>query len=79
MESIVKTINKFQSMAWLPWTSPIKPNNDLAAIINKEVPTANFIGIFAKSTKAGIIRNPPPAPTKPVNVPTKAPSNNIIG
>ena len=35
---------------------------------------AFFIGKFAKRTSAGIIKNPPPAPTIPVNTPTIKPS-----
>jgi hypothetical protein len=31
-------------------------------IINSEVPTACFMGKLAKNNKAGIIKNPPPAP-----------------
>ena len=56
--------------------SPKKnPNNDLKAIITNEVPTATFISTLAKITRAGIIKNPPPAPTKPVIAPTTTPSN----
>ena len=33
-------------------------------MINNDVPTASFILIFVSSNKAGIIRKPPPAPTK---------------
>ena len=67
-------LNNFQSMSML-LRSPVKPINDFAAIINKEVPTAFFIGKFANNTNAGMIRNPQPAPTRPVNTPTKAPSS----
>ena len=54
-------------------TSPIKPINDLTAIIINEVPIAFFMGSPVQRTKAGMIKNPPPAPTIPVNNPTMAP------
>lgn len=53
--------------------SPVNPIVELIKMISSEVATALFIGIFAKRTKAGTIRNPPPAPTKPVMVPTAIP------
>ena len=59
--------------------SPVKPINDFAAIINNEVPTAIFIGSLLNITKAGMIKKPPPAPTKPVKTPTTAPSKIIKG
>ena len=59
--------------------SPKNPINDFAAIITKDVPTASFIGNLDKRTNAGIIKNPPPAPTNPVTIPTIAPSNKITG
>jgi hypothetical protein len=34
-------------------------------------------GIPDKRTNAGIIRKPPPAPTKPVSIPTTVPSISI--
>ena len=34
---------------------------------------------YSDYEKAGIIKNPPPAPTKPVNNPTTTPSINING
>ena len=78
-ENAVKMSKRDPSRLGVVCTSPINPINDFAAIMNKEVPTANFMGILAKITSAGIIRNPPPAPTKPVSTPTKVPSNKIIG
>ena len=51
-----------------------KPNNELMAIIIKDVPTAVFMGSFKNSTRIGIIRNPPPAPNKPVTIPTISPA-----
>ena len=77
-ENAVKGNKKVQSTAKFD-KSPKNPMSDLAAIINNEVPTAIFIGKRAKSTKAGIIKNPPPAPTMPVSIPTKPPSRAIIG
>src|SRR5690606_31466515 len=38
-----------------------------------DVPTACFIDKLAKNTKTGIIKNPPPAPTKPDTVPISKP------
>ena len=55
------------------------PKIDFKAIIISEVPIAFFIPKLVNTTKAGIIRNPPPAPTKPVTAPTKRPSINING
>jgi len=59
--------------------SPKKPISDLAAIIKSDVPMAFFIGSLVKITKAGIIKNPPPAPTIPVRRPTNIPSAAITG
>ena len=60
-------------------TSPINPVRDFTAIISNEVPTAIFMGSLESTTKAGIIKNPPPAPTKPVSVPTINPSKMMRG
>lgn len=38
-------------------------------MIKSDVPTAIFIGVFAKNNNAGIIRKPPPAPTNPATRP----------
>ena len=78
MESIVKVSRNFQSIAMLG-TSPRKPINDFTAIIKSDVPTAFFIGNLANSTKAGMIKKPPPAPTIPVKTPTMIPSMPIRG
>ena len=56
-------------------TSPKNPNNELNAIINKEVPMASFIVRPVKKISAGIIKKPPPAPKNPVTIPTKDPIN----
>ncbi len=53
--------------------SPIKPSKDWADTIKREVPTAIFIGVLAKNNKAGIIKNPPPAPTNPATKPINNP------
>ena len=42
------------------------------ALVNN---TENTISVFVKNNNAGIIKNPPPAPKKPVTIPTKAPIN----
>lgn len=56
---------------------PIKslpnPIKELINIINSEVPTACFMGKLAKNNKAGIIKNPPPAPKNPIINPIKNP------
>lgn len=72
-------VNKNYQSIRVASPSPKKPINDLAAIITNEIPTASFIGNLLKNTKAGITRNPPPAPTNPVRMPTKAPSISING
>ena len=71
----MKTSNKFQSIS-VP-KSPVKPSNDLKEIIISEVPIAFFISKPVNNTKAGTIKKPPPAPTKPVTAPTTKPSNKI--
>lgn len=45
---------------------PAKPISELEAMIIKEVATAFFIGNFAEKINVGIIKKPPPTPTKPV-------------
>ena len=57
---------------------PAKPMSALAAMIINEVATAFFIGNFAAKTRVGIIRKPPPTPTKPVSSPTKTPFSAIL-
>ena len=51
-------------------TFPTKPISELTVIMINEVPTAFFMGSPAVYIKAGTIRKPPPAPTKPVINPT---------
>lgn len=53
------------------------PNNDLIAMIRRDVPIACLIGSFVRYNKAGIMRNPPPAPTNPVIPHTINPSPAI--
>ena len=79
IENPVNNKRKGQSIKPPVWISPVKPISDFAAIINKEVPIASFISSPANNTSAGMIRNPPPAPTKPVNVPTAISSIMITG
>lgn len=62
----------FQSIGCRP-ISPAKPIREFRAIIRRDVPIAFFIGNFIKMTKAGIKRNPPPAPKKPVTRPMSIP------
>ncbi len=67
---------KGQSIKAPEETSPANPTKALAAITIREVPTDIFMGIRAKKTRAGIIRNPPPIPTIPVSMPVKNPMMN---
>ena len=46
-------------------SSPINPIIDCAKIISNDVPIAVLIGNPTSKTRAGTIRNPPPAPTNP--------------
>ena len=39
---------------------------------------AFFMGSLPNNTKAGIIKNPPPAPTIPVNMPSAKPTNMSV-
>ncbi len=67
-----KLSKKIQSISKMV-TSPRKPKSEFIAMMNKEVAAAFFIGKFANKTKIGTIIKPPPAPTKPVINPVKAP------
>ena len=49
------------------------PKMEFMAIMNKDVATALFIGKPISITKAGTIKNPPPAQIRPVIIPTKSP------
>ena len=46
------------------------PKVEFIAIIKSEVATARFIFKPSNMTKAGTIKNPPPAPINPVIIPT---------
>lgn len=70
--------NKFQLNVITPISLP-KPMSDLQAMINKEVAIAFFIGSLPKNTNEGMIKNPPPAPTKPVSIPTEKPASITNG
>ena len=72
MESPVKLKRKGQSI-WTLSNEEANPISEFTEIINKEVPTACFIETPTSITKAGTIRNPPPAPIKPVMIPTRSP------
>ena len=78
---VVNNVNnnkKFQSI-FITNTSPKKnPKVDFKAIINSEVAIAFFISKPINITKAGTIKNPPPAPTSPVIPPTINPSKITI-
>ena len=65
--------NKVQSIIYSSEILPINPMLEFNTIITNEVPIAFFIGSFAKMTNAGIIKNPPPAPTNPAKNPTPKP------
>ena len=63
---------KFQSISTL-FIEEKNPNRELNETMTSEVPMATFIGVFNKLTNAGMIKNPPPAPSKPVMIPTAEP------
>ena len=68
------TIKKFQSMEVCE-ISPTNPTMDFILIIKIDEAMAFFIGSLPKITNAGMIKNPPPAPTIPVNIPSPSPTN----
>ena len=55
------------------YKSPAKPIEELMKIMNSEVPMACFIDKLAKNNRAGMIKNPPPAPKNPVIIPITEP------
>ena len=55
-----------------------KPAKELIEMINSEVPIAFLMDSFKRFTKAGIIKKPPPAPTKPVKKPTANPIKTVV-
>src|SRR5699024_2741872 len=55
---------------WPPNAAPL-----FITMANSDVPMAKWMGNPPKSTNAGTMRKPPPAPTKPVTAPTKTPSS----
>ena len=79
IDKALNELRNIQSIFNVVDKSPVKPMSDFMAIIIKEVPTAFFIGNPASKTKAGMIKNPPPAPTNPVKAPTNKPSIMITG
>ncbi len=64
---------KAQSIAAPEESSPANPTKAFAAITKSEVPTDILMGMRAKNTSAGMIKNPPPIPTMPVRMPVKKP------
>ena len=72
IDKLQKASKNFQSIVKC-CKSPVNPIKELIEITINEVATASFIGNLAKNTKAGTIKNPPPAPTKPVTIPTTNP------
>ena len=71
-ESPVKINKNCQLTSILSIEEP-NPIKELKDIMNKDVATASFIEIPKSIINAGTIKNPPPAPTKPVTIPTKIP------
>lgn len=68
--------NKCQGMLDLSLNK--NPKSEFKVIIASEVAIAFSMGIFSKIVRAGTIKNPPPAPTKPVTPPTKIPLVKIF-
>lgn len=66
-------VNNFQSI-FTVFIDEKNPMSELSEMITNEVPMATFIGVLSRLTSAGMIINPPPAPTKPVKIPTTDPS-----
>jgi len=78
-DRMLKVERKVQSIDIVKASPKKNPVSDLKAMMIKEVPTATFMSILANRTKAGMIKNPPPAPMSPVTPPTKNPSIKING
>ena len=76
-DSAVKMIRKVQSCATIFMVLK-KPRIEFMAMIKREVATALFIGKPISITSAGTIKKPPPAPIKPVMIPTKSPCETKI-
>lgn len=57
--------------------SPSEPISDLLAMMMREVAAACAMVSHSRSMSAGTIRNPPPAPTSPVMVPTTSHSRRV--
>ncbi|AUX27913.1 uncharacterized protein SOCEGT47_085130 [Sorangium cellulosum] len=72
IDAAVTTEARRQSMLACPaWTRKLE--SELMVITSSEVPTAVRIGSPPRRTSAGTTRKPPPAPTRPVMKPTRAP------
>lgn len=72
MERLVKTVRKVQS-ALTAFMELKKPSREFIDMMKSEVATALFMGNPINMTNAGTIKNPPPAPIKPVIIPTSKP------
>lgn len=70
---------KYQSISNVKKSPKKNPIKQFKQTITNEVPMASLIGNLAMSIKAGTIKNPPPAPIKPIKTPKKNPSLNIKG
>ena len=71
-ESAANIPRNFQSVSII-FIELAKPSKEFMAMINNDVATALFMGKPSNMTKAGTIKNPPPAPINPVIIPTKSP------
>ena len=80
MPTTAKPVNvnkNFHSIGLL-FILPAKPMIALKAMIIREVATAFFIDSLAEKINVGIIKKPPPTPTKPVNKPTRMPFQIMV-
>ena len=69
MAIVVKVNRKYQSILKVIASPKKNPDKDFNVTITKEVPMAFFILSLVKITSAGMIKNPPPAPTSSVIAP----------
>lgn len=73
IESVAIFVKKTKSTATPSIISDEKPILEFMAMIKSEVPMVCFMSRFAKKSNAGIMIKPPPAPKKPIKIPTKNP------
>ena len=71
-DNALKIKRKFQSCLTI-FKVVKNPKIEFMEIMKSEVATALFILIPNNITKAGTIKNPPPAPINPVIIPTNSP------